>query len=161
MVPVIKANGKIHLAGDYSVTINKSIILENYPIPNVEEILYDFSGGKFFSKFDIKEAYMHVMVSDESSKLLTINTPKGLFHVTRLNYGLQSAPAIWRKLVEQVFRDVPGCRCFYDDIKISSSTAAEHYDRVKLFFSICWENGIKLNKAKCEYTADQLTFLGF
>lgn len=102
----------MRLVGDYSVTVNKAIIPEDYPIPNVEEIITDFGSCKFYSKFDVKEAYMHVTVDDETAKLLTVNTTKGLFKVTRLNYGVQSAPAKWQRFVETTFKPVEGCRCF-------------------------------------------------
>ena len=39
-VPIVKANG------DYSVTINKFSVLEQYPIPTLEELLSKSSGGK-------------------------------------------------------------------------------------------------------------------
>ena len=39
-VPIVKANG------DYSVTINKFSVLEQYPIPTLEELRSTLSGGK-------------------------------------------------------------------------------------------------------------------
>ncbi|XP_065203998.1 uncharacterized protein K02A2.6-like [Planococcus citri] len=162
IVPVIKSNGKIRLVGDYSVTINKAIIPEEYPIPNIEEeILQDFANCVHFSKFDIKEAYMLLGVSEACSKLLTVNTPKGLFYVTSLNYGLQCAPAKWQRFIESIFKGLKWCKWFFDDGKISSKTAAEHLARMRKFFEICRENNLRLNKSKCDFLTDHLKFLGF
>lgn len=161
IVIVQKSNGTVRLVGDYSVTINTCIVPEDYPIPNIEEILYDFRCCKYYSKFDVREAYMHMPVTEETAKLLTVNTPRGLFKVNRMNYGVQSAPAKWQRYVETVFKPVAGCRCFYDDIKISSEEPYAHLARVKQFFEICRENGIKLRKEKCQLLTDELEYLGF
>ena len=45
-VPIVKANGDLRICGDYSVTINKFSVLEQYPIPTLEELLSTLSGGK-------------------------------------------------------------------------------------------------------------------
>lgn len=161
LVVVQKSNKTVRLVGDYSVTLNNCIVHEDYPIPNVEEILYDFGCCKNYSKFDIREAYMHMPVSEETAKLLTVNTPRGLFKVNRMNYGIQSAPAKWQRYVETILKPVAGCRSFYDDIKISSENDHEHLKRVKQFYQICRENGIRLRREKCQLLTNELEYLGF
>lgn len=99
---------------------------------------------------------MHMKVDDETAKLLTVNTTRELFKVTRLNYGVQSALAKWQRFVENVFKLIAGCRCFYDDIKISSS---DH--RIRAFFAICRENFIRLRREKCQFLSKELEYLGF
>ena len=45
--PIVKANGDLRICGDYSVTIKKKFsLLEQYPIPTLEELLSSLSGGK-------------------------------------------------------------------------------------------------------------------
>ncbi|KAK7575920.1 hypothetical protein V9T40_012206 [Parthenolecanium corni] len=134
LVVVQKSGRAVRLVGDYSVTVNQAIIPEDYPIPNIEEILYDFGCCKFFSKFDVREAFLHMPVDEETAKLLTVNTTKGLFK---------------------------GVGCFYDDIKISSDNAHIHLASIRQFFEICRENGIKLRKSKCQLLSDELDYLGF
>ena len=51
-VPVIKPNGDLRICGDYSVTINKFSVLEQYPVPTLEELLSKLPGGKKFTKID-------------------------------------------------------------------------------------------------------------
>ena len=161
VVPIVKSNGNIRLVGDYSVTVNKEIIPEEYPIPNIEDILVDFSDCELFSKFDLREAYMHMKVTESAAKILTVNTIKGLFHVNRLNYGLQCAPAKWQKFIEMVCNLIAGAKGFYDDIKISSKTAKEHILRIKKFFEICRKYNLHLNRKKCDLLTDRLEYLGY
>ena len=48
-VPIVKPNGDLRICGDYSVTINKFSVMEQYPIPSLEELVSKLSGGKHFT----------------------------------------------------------------------------------------------------------------
>ncbi|XP_068680361.1 uncharacterized protein [Montipora foliosa] len=37
-VPIVKPNGDLRICGDYSVTVNKFSVMEQYPIPSLEEL---------------------------------------------------------------------------------------------------------------------------
>lgn len=161
IVPIVKGNGKIRICGDYKVTLNKGLVPDEHPIPNIEDVLAKIATGSIFSKFDIREAYLHMTVSDESAKLLTINTHKGLYKVKRLMYGVTNAPAIWQRTIETLLSDIEGLQVFYDDIKISSPTEDIHYQRVNEFFKRCREFGIKLNREKCQIKEKNISYLGF
>ena len=46
-------------------------------------------------------------VDEESKELLTFSTHKGLF---RLMFGISSAPAIFKKTIDQIMCGIPGVR---------------------------------------------------
>lgn len=109
IVPIVKANAKdIRICGDYKVTINKSIVPEHHPIPHIEQILASMHDARFFAKFDIREAYLHIPTNEETADLLTITTPKGLYRVKRMLYGITNAPAIWQRTMDDLFKSIPG-----------------------------------------------------
>ena len=56
-MPIDKPNGDLRICGDYSVTINKFSVMEQYPIPSLEELLSKLSGGTRFTKIDLSQAY--------------------------------------------------------------------------------------------------------
>ena len=47
-----KKNGDVHLRVDMHKT-NTAIIRNYYPIPTLDEILYEVNGAKIFSKLDL------------------------------------------------------------------------------------------------------------
>ena len=96
VVPVLKKNGKMRLCGDYKLTINQASPTDPYPLPLIEEIFANLSGGTLFSKLDLANAFLQLPLDDESKQYLTINTHKGLFQYNRLPFGIASAPSISR-----------------------------------------------------------------
>jgi len=83
------------LCGDYRVTINKAVKVDAYPLPKVEDLFAALSGGKYFSKLDMSQAYLQLPLDERSRELVTINTHKGLFQYTRLPFGVSAAPGVY------------------------------------------------------------------
>jgi hypothetical protein len=50
-------------------------------------------------------------MDEESMKLLTINTHKGLYQFTRLPFGVASSPAIWQRTIDQILQGLEGVQC--------------------------------------------------
>ena len=79
IVPIVKADGSIHICGDYNVTVNAVSKLDNYPLPRVDDLFTAMSGWKVFLKLDLTHAYQQVLLSEKLKKYTIINTTKGLF----------------------------------------------------------------------------------
>ena len=126
IVPVIKRSGSVRICGDYKTTINPVSPVETYPLPRVQELFANLSGGKSFSKLDLAQAYLQLPLAEESKKFLTINTHKGLFVYNRLPFGVSSAPAIFQRTMETLLRGLPGVAVYLDDILVTGKTTEEH-----------------------------------
>ena len=79
VVPLVKGDGSIRICGDYKVTINRVANVESYPLPRIDDLLAGLAKGKVFSKLDLAHAYLQLQLDEESRKLATISTHKGLF----------------------------------------------------------------------------------
>ena len=49
-VSVPKKDGTLRVCGDYKMTVNRCADVDQYPLPNAEDLFAMFSGGKIFSK---------------------------------------------------------------------------------------------------------------
>ncbi|CAG7718386.1 unnamed protein product, partial [Allacma fusca] len=118
-------------------------------------------GCCYFTKYDIRDAYMHKKFSKSASEIATVNTPKGLFHVNRMAQGLQMSATEWQSFIDDMTKLIQGCAAFYDDVKISSSSPEEHLRRIEEFLIACRKNNLRLHKDKCVLLTDKLDYLGY
>ena len=100
IVPVPKPDGSVRICGDYSVTLNRFMKAEYYPLPRLEELFAILRGGVSFTKIDLSDAYHQIELDEESKALTTINTHRGLYQYQRLCFGLSSAPSIFERLMD-------------------------------------------------------------
>lgn len=130
IVPVVKPHKSIRLCGDYKVTINKYMEVKRYPIPRVVDLMSVFQGAVVFCMLDLCQAYQKLLLNEESQKLTTISTYKGLFMFKRVPYGVSSAPGILQREMENLISNIPGTVCFYDNIAVSRKDNAEVNQRL-------------------------------
>ncbi|CAF3045612.1 unnamed protein product [Rotaria socialis] len=60
IVPVKKLNGKVGTCGDFKVTINHQMLIDQHPIPSIDELLVRLNNGQKFTKLDLSDAYLQV-----------------------------------------------------------------------------------------------------
>ena len=160
VVPVMKQDGTIRLCGDYRVTINKAVKVDAYPLPRVEDLFAALSGGKYFTKLDMSQAYLQLPLDEQSRELVTINTHRDLFQYTRLPFGVSAAPGVFQRCMENLFQGCKGVSIYLDDILVTGSTIDNHLQNLNRVLSILATAGLKLNKAKCAFLMPQVEYLG-
>ena len=158
VVPVPKPEGNIRLCGDYKVTINPQLEVDQYPLPKPDNIFATLSGGNWFSKIDLKHAYQQIKLSKSSRPLVTINTHRGLFQYTRLPFGVASAPALFQKVMDTVLQGLSKVICYLDDILITGSSQQEHFDNVKQVLRRLEQYGIRARKSKCAFMCQAVEY---
>ena len=159
MVVVEKANGNLRICLDPK-DLNKAIKREYYHMPTAEEIFGEMKGAKFFTKMDASNAYWQIVVDEESSKLLTFNTPFGRYKFKRLPFGIHSASEICQQQIGHILENIEGCANAQDDIIIWGKDRPELVERTKAVLTAVKKSGLKLNAAKCVYEVRDLQFLG-
>ena len=101
------------------------------PLPKAENLFSTLAGGKSFTKLDLTSAYMTQELDEESRKLMSINTHKGLFIYNRCPFGIRSAAAIFQRNMESRLKSVPKTVVFQDDILITGCDTAEHLSNLE------------------------------
>eukprot|EP00112_Aurelia_sp_Birch-Aquarium-sp1_P025750 Seg874.6 transcript_id=Seg874.6/GoldUCD/mRNA.D3Y31 product="putative protein K02A2.6" protein_id=Seg874.6/GoldUCD/D3Y31 len=159
LVVVEKPNGKLRICLDPK-DLNKAIKRHHFHLPTTEEILASMSNAKFFTKLDASNAYWQIEVDEESSRLLTFNTPFGRFSFQRLPFGIHSASEICQAKISEILEGIEGALNSQDDIIIWGSDKAELAARTTKVLDSIRSSGLKLNKEKCKFEAQTTTFLG-
>ena len=75
MAVVHKPNGKLRICID-PLPLNAALKRQYYRLP-VLDVLPKLQNAKIFSKLDVREAFWHVRLDEESSKLTTMIIPFG------------------------------------------------------------------------------------
>ena len=95
IVPVVKPDNSIRVCGDYKVTVNSVLGVDQHPLPNPEDLFVELSGGEKFSELDLSRANQQILLDEDSREYVTINTHNGFYRPTRLPLGVSSASAIF------------------------------------------------------------------
>nr|XP_056721023.1 uncharacterized protein K02A2.6-like [Euleptes europaea] len=161
IVTPLKPNGDVRICADYKCTINTALRPHAYPVPVVSHLLASPAGGQVFAKLDLAQAYQQLPVDPESAEAQTIVTHRGAFRVTRLQFGVSTAPGIFQNLMEDLLKGLPGVVPYFDDVLIAASSEDELLDRVRRVLRCFQDAGLTVKREKCQLGLPQVEFLGY
>ncbi|XP_062703856.1 uncharacterized protein K02A2.6-like [Aedes albopictus] len=130
LVVVGKHNGEPRICLDLR-RVNEAVLRERHPMPVVDEYIARLGKGRFWSKLDIKDAFLQVELAPESRDVTVFITNKGLFRFKRLPFGLVTAPELFQKVMDQILAGCEGTSWYLDDVIIEGSTREEHDEQGK------------------------------
>lgn len=161
IVPIQKSDGiSVRICGDFKVTLNPQLCVEQYPMPNTNEILSKLAGTRYYSKIDLSQAFNQLKLDKDSQKLTVINTPWGLFKYTRLAFGISSSPSLFQRAMDNVLQGIPNVISRVDDILISTKTKEEHMSVLDLVFERLQKYNLRVRRDKCEFLTTSVKYLG-
>lgn len=102
LVIVPKKDGGIRMCCNFKPTLNPYLERNDYPIPNMDDILHRLSDNRFFSVLDLSGAYLQLALDEESQKFTTVNTPLGLYAFRSLPFGVKTAPGIFQEVIDKI-----------------------------------------------------------
>ena len=161
IVPVFKPDGSICICGDYKQTVNTVADCDKYPVPKTEDIFATLHCGEKFTKLDLSQAYQQLLLSPKSRELLTVNTHKGLFQPTHLQFGVHSASGIFQRELENRLVSIPFVKVRSDDILVSGKNDQDHFDNLKQVLKVIKANGLRLRLKKCAFMQNEVIYLGY
>jgi hypothetical protein len=87
--------------------INTALKRVHYPMVTVEEVANRLTDAEVFTTLDACSGFWQLPMDEESSKLLTFNTPWGRYRFTRLPFGIAPAPEIYQREMDKLFEGIP------------------------------------------------------
>ena len=160
LVSVPKTDGTVRLCGDYKVSVNPMLEVDQFPIPTPESVFRAIENGQKFTKLDLRCAYQQLLLDEQSQELATINTPKGLYRYTRLPYGIASSPAIWQRFIDQVLSGLTFTCAIMDDVLVSGVNDYDHLKNLEKVFERFRKYGLRLKKEKCMFMKPSVVYMG-
>jgi hypothetical protein len=141
--------------------INKAVIKDSYPIPNMADIedwvagaerLSSFDATKFFYQFAIHPAYRH---------FLAIISHRGIEVPNVALMGYKNSPPHVQRWVDRITRNFRSwMRVYIDDFFARGTDFASHIANIEQFFELCLDRNIRLSPKKCFLNYPTILLLG-
>ena len=155
-----KDSEDIRICIDYKPTVNPAIKTDVYPMHRREDVFNKVRGCTVFCVIDLANAYLQVPLSEQSRKILVASTHMGLFEITRLPYGVSSAPSIFQQIMDNILMGLPGVGGFFDDHIIGGKDLQECKERFHAVLKRLDEHNVRLNLRKAQRFKHEVIFLG-
>ncbi len=160
LVVIPKKDGDIRLCVDMRMA-NRAILRERHPTPTVDDLIHKLNGAKHFSKLDLRAGYHQLLLDENSRYITTFQTHKGLHRYKKLNFGTSSASKIFQHAIAEELCDIPNALNISDDVIVFGTNQDEHDKALERVFQRFSDKGLTLNKEKCAFNKDKITFFGF
>ena len=161
LVPVKKKDGQIRWAVDYR-TLNEVLEGDSFPLPNIDSLLDNVAGKKYFSSLDTSQAFLSIKLSENSKQITAFICPEGAFEFCRLPFGLKVSPSLYSRFIQNALRKVAGSdlAVYLDDVLLASNDVNEHFERLEQLFEAHIEAGLLLKPSKTKLFKEEIEFLG-
>ena len=156
-----KKDGAYRFCVDYR-RVNAVSKRDAFPIPGIQDALDHMRGATYFATFGLLSGYWQLGMTERAEERSAFCTRRGLFHFTRMPFGLAGAPSSFCRLMSMVLRDLLwiDCLCYLDDIVIFARTQEELLERLDRVLTRLREVGLKVKPSKCVLFQKRIEFLG-
>ncbi|GBG69928.1 hypothetical protein CBR_g4754 [Chara braunii] len=171
VVIVPKKAGGIQICIDYR-KLNDITIKDVYPLPRIDELLDAIGSARFFSKFDVRHGFHHLLVREEDRPKITFVLFEGTWQWIRCPMGICNAPATFQRAMNMAFQNfvrktrlaqsiINYCVIVYmDDILVYSSSYEGHVQHIEWALHALRDAGSKVALEKCQFFLTTISFLG-
>jgi len=158
---VKKSDGTYKFCIDYR-RVNAVSLKDAFPIPDIQNALDSLREARWFATLDLLSGYWQRGLTDRAKERSAFCTRRGLFHFTRMPFGLSGAPATFCRVMFRVLGDHIGtiCLCYFDDVIVFGKTQKELLDRLDKILQRLHEHGLKVKPSKCVLFKTEIKFLG-
>ena len=130
--------------------------------PLVEDFTYKFHDCVIFSKMDLRQGYMQLVLDPRSREVATFSTPWGNYmRSKRLIFRAKASQDLFDETMYRIFGDIPKCLNQRDDILLGGRNLQEHNKTLEKVLQRATDFGITFNKEKCQFAYTELDFYGY
>ena len=143
-------------------SLNSVTVKNKYPLPRIDDLFYQLSGARVFSKIDLRLGYFQLKIREEDIPKTAFTTRYGLYEYTVMSFGLTNAPASFMNLMNKIFMEYLDkfVVVFIDDILIYSKNEEDHARHLRLVLDKLREHQLYAKFSKCEFWLREVAFLG-
>jgi hypothetical protein len=134
----------------------------HYPIPNVRQSLEKIIKFPLFLDFDLTNGFHQFLLSEESSRMLSVQTPWGQFEPRFLPEGVPQGSGILQEVMMDVYSEFSDWAIvIFDNLLVLATDYDEAYKKVQLILKKSAERNMILKMKKTWLGFKKVTFFGY
>ena len=126
---IAKSHGAPRVCVDCRTTINRFLVRETWPMPDIESHIDTVGGAKFITVSDLQSAYWQILIAKKDCHKTAFVTSKGKYVFKALPFGIANAPWIFQRVMSLAFANFgqpSGLLVYMDDVIACSATWETH-----------------------------------
>ena len=149
-----KKDGTLQMCIDYR-ELNKVMIKNKYPLPQIDDFFNQLKGATIFSKIDLRSGYHQLRIKESDIPKSAFRTRYRHYEFLVMPFGLTNAPTTFMDLMNLVFKQCLDkfVIVFINDILIYSRDRNEHANHLRTVLNILAEHQLHAKFSKCEFLA--------
>ena len=157
-----KPGGGLRLCVDFRKT-NAITLKIGHPVPIIRELRAKVRKAKIFTKLDLSRAYNLIRMAPGEEWKTAFVTREGVYEYNVMPFGLTNAPSHFQSVISEILEEFLDLFVivYLDDILIYSETENMHEEHVHQVLEALQENDMKINTAKCSFSAKEVKYLGY
>lgn len=140
--------------------VNECMIIERFPIPNIQVLREIMMKYKYFAELDLAKAFNQLPLheDDQHKTSFMVNGVRYMFKV--LQFGLANGTAVFQKIMKDIFKDFVNVSIYVDNILIGADSVSQLQDTLHRVIDTLNKFNLKLNIAKSTFCATTINVLG-
>ena len=151
----------VRICGDFRI-INKYIITNHGPLPDVRLNIDRISNYSIFADIDLKNGFHQLRVTEQTSRMLSIVTPWGHYQSPFMQEGIPIASFRFHQTMINIFEDfLDWMIVIIDNLLILAHDYHDLYNKVVLVVRRCIKHNVFLKFEKSFLGVKSVKFFGF
>lgn len=142
--------------------LNRKVVLQSVPLPDLHNCFSWFAGARYFTVLDLNQAYYQIPLAEESKSITAFCTDWNLYEFNRVPFGLSTGAAVLSRLLDMVLGDVKFkfVYNYLDDVVIYSRSFGEHLEHIRTVLDRLAGAGLTVKPSKLNLVRSEISFLG-
>jgi len=151
----------IRFCGDYR-WLNEMVVLPQAYIPHVQHEIEKAMGFSVFLDIDMTNSFHQLILSEETSRRLAVQTPWGLVQPNFLPEGVSPASGYLQSYVMEMFKDFADWSItIFDNILLLAHDEDDACAKLELFLERCYSRNVILKMQKTWLGFSSVKFFGY
>ena len=107
---------------------------------------------------DIAAAYWAVPVREVDIEKTAFNTPRGLFEMTVMSFGLVNGQATFQRMMDNTLQGLRRTESYIDDCIVYSNDFEQHMQDLRAVFDRLRQANLHIKFKKCQFFREKVDF---